>query len=303
MSTPVPERRDRMDALGASFLIGFNLLLGLNQALVKLVNAGFSPVFQVGLRSACAFLPVLLYALWTRKRLSLTDGTLGPGILLGLLFSAEFCLMFVALDLTTVSRVSLFFYTMPLWVAVGAHFLIDGERLSGQKVLGLGTAFIGIALALLANDDGSQSVGRTTSQWQGDLLALLGAFCWAGIALLARTTRLTETSAEMNLLYQLAVSAIIVIPLAYWLGDTIREPTAAIYGMFAFQVIVIVAIGFVVWFWILSVYPATSMASFSLLTPVFGIFFGWLIFDDALTLSFVAALLLVGIGLVIVNRN
>lgn len=299
MSTAVPERREHMDALGASFLIGFNLLLGLNQALVKLVNAGFSPVFQVGLRSACAFLPVLLYALWTRKRLTVSDGTLGPGILLGILFSAEFCLLFVALDLTTVSRASLFFYTMPLWVAAGAHFLIEGERLSGRRILGLATAFAGIALALLANDGGRSPAAH----WQGDLLALLGAFCWAGIALLARTTRLRETSAEMNLLYQLAVSAIIVIPLAYWLGDTVREPTAAIYGMFAFQVIVIVAIGFVVWFWILSVYPATSMASFSLLTPVFGIFFGWLIFDDALTLSFVAALLLVGVGLVLVNRS
>lgn len=299
MSAGIAERKDRMDALGASFLIGFNLLLGLNQALVKLVNAGFSPVFQAGLRSACAFLPVLLYALWTRKRLSISDGTLGPGILLGVLFSAEFCLLFLALDLTTVSRVSLFFYTMPLWVAIGAHFLIDGERLSIHKVLGLSTAFAGITLALLADND----YARSSAHWQGDLLALLGAFCWAGIALLARTTRLKETSAEMNLLYQLAVSAILVIPLAFWLGDTVREPTAAIYGMFAFQVIVIVAVGFVVWFWILSVYPATSMASFSLLTPIFGIFFGWLIFDDALTLSFAAALLLVGAGLVLVNRS
>ena len=34
-----------------------------------------SRAFQVGLRSACAFLPVLLYALWARKRLSFTDGT------------------------------------------------------------------------------------------------------------------------------------------------------------------------------------------------------------------------------------
>ena len=303
MSTAASERRDRMDTFGASLLIGFNLLLGLNQALVKLVNAGFSPVFQVGLRSACAFLPVLLYALWARKQISITDGTLGPGILLGILFSAEFCLLFVALDLTTVSRVSLFFYTMPLWVAAGAHFLIDGERLSGQKVLGLSIAFAGIALALLSGDPDSDGGGNPAARWQGDLLALLGSLCWAGIALLARTTRLAETSAEMNLLYQLAVSALVVIPLAFWLGDTVRSPTAAIYGMFAFQVIVIVAIGFVVWFWILSVYPATSMASFSLLTPVFGIFFGWLIFDDALTPAFVAALLLVGVGLVLVNRN
>ncbi len=288
-----------MDAHGAGLLISLSLLLGLNQALVKLVNAGFSPVFQVGLRSVCAFGPVLLYALWARKRLSVTDGTLGPGILVGLLFSGEFCLLFVALDYTTVSRVSLFFYTMPFWVAVGAHFFIDGERLTARKVLGLGTAFTGIALTLLVENDATAS----PAYWQGDLLALFGALCWAGVTLLSRTTRLSRTSSEMNLLYQLAVSAVFVIPLAFWLGDTVREPTTAIYGMFVFQVIVIVAIGFVVWFWILSVYPATSMASFSLLTPVFGIFFGWLIFDDPLTLSFLAALLLVGAGLILVNRR
>jgi drug/metabolite transporter (DMT)-like permease len=289
-----------MDAFGAGLLIGFNVLLGLNQALVKLVNAGFSPVFQAGLRSACAFLPVLLYALWARKRLSITDGTLGPGLMNGLLFSGEFCLLFLALDLTTVSRVSLFFYTMPLWVAVGAHFLIAGERLNGRKVLGLVVAFAGISLALIAGDSAEAAADN---RWQGDLLALIASLCWAAIALLARTTRLAETSPEMNLLYQLAVSAIIVIPLAFWLGDTVREPTPAILGMFAFQVIVIVAIGFVIWFWILSVYPATNMASFSLLTPVFGIFFGWLIFDDALSLPFFGALFLVGAGLVLVNRS
>ena len=253
------------------------------------------------MRSACAFLPVLLYALWARKRLSISDGTLAPGLINGVLFSGEFCLLFLALDLTSVSRVSLFFYTMPLWVALGAHFLIPGERLSGRKVLGLGVAFGGISLALLSGDDGG--LPESENRWQGDALALLASLCWAGIALLARTTRLAETSPEMNLLYQLAVSAVIVIPLAFWLGDTIRAPTPAILGMFAFQVIVIVAIGFVVWFWILSVYPATSMASFSLLTPVFGVFFGWLIFDDTLSLPFFLALGLVGVGLVLVNRS
>ncbi len=284
-----------MDAFGASLLIGFNVLLGLNQALVKVVNDGFAPVFQAGLRSACAFVPVLLYALWARKRLSLSDGTLLPGLANGVLFSGEFCLLFLALDLTSVSRVSLFFYTMPLWVAVGAHFLIPGERLTGTKIAGLSVAFAGIATALLGGSEGGS--------WQGDVLALGGALCWAGIALLARTTKLAETSPEMNLLYQLAVSAVLVVPLALLLGDTIREPTALTYGIFAFQVIVIVAIGFVVWFWILSVYPVANMASFSLLTPVFGIFFGWLIFADQLTGSFLLGLLLVGVGLVLVNRN
>lgn len=293
-----PVRRDRMDAFGASLLVGFSVLLGLNQALVKLVNAGFSPLFQAGLRSACAFLPVLLYALWAKKRLSVSDGTLVPGIVNGLLFSGEFCLLFLALDLTSVSRVSLFFYTMPLWLAVATHFLIPGERLTGGRVVGLAVAFSGIALALLG---GERDPARES--WVGDVIALVAAFCWGGIALLARTTRLQHTSPEMNLLYQLAVSTVVVIPLSMLVGDTIREPTAALLGIFAFQVIVVVAISFVVWFWILSIYPVARMASFSLLTPLFGIFFGWWIFGDTLPPSFLAALTLVGIGLVLVNRR
>ncbi len=298
MPSHLPARRDRIDAFGASLLVGFSLLLGLNQALVKVVNAGFSPVFQAGLRSACAFLPVLLYALWARKRLSVSDGTLAPGLLNGLLFAAEFCLLFLALDLTSVSRASLFFYTMPLWLAVGAHFLIPGERLNGTRALGLLVAFSGIALALLGGEGEAKA-----SAWAGDLLALAAAFCWGGIALLTRLSKLQTASPEMNLLYQLAVSAALLVPLALYLGEPVREPTAAILGVFAFQVIAVASFGFVLWFWILSVYPVSNMASFSLLTPVFGILFGRLIFDDALPASFVAALVLVGIGLVLVNRR
>ena len=48
------QRKTEMDALGVSLLVGFSILLGLNQALVKLVNVGFSPLFQGGLRSVLA---------------------------------------------------------------------------------------------------------------------------------------------------------------------------------------------------------------------------------------------------------
>jgi drug/metabolite transporter (DMT)-like permease len=292
------QRKDHIDTLAAVTLIVMNVLLGLNQSVVKLVNDGFAPVFQSGLRSACAILPVLGYALVMRKRLSVTDGSLGLGMLNGLLFSGEFCLLFLALDYTSVARVSLFFYVMPVWVTIGAHFLVPGERMTLLKAAGLVLALAGVALGL---GIGSGSAGEQA--WIGDLLALGGAIFWASIALLTRTTRLQRCSPEMNLLYQLAVSAVILLAVAPLFGDTVREPTPAILGMFAFQVIVIVAIGFVVWFWILSIYPVSHMASFSLLAPVFGVLFGWLIFDDQITPAFVIALLLVGSGIVLINRS
>ena len=293
------ERKNHIDVFGASVLISFSVLLGLNQALVKLVNVGFAPVFQAGLRSACAFIPVLAFAWIARRRLSVTDGTLGPGIVNGLLFSGEFCLLFLALDYTSVARVSLFFYTMPFWVAVGAHFVIPGERLTRSRIVGLAIALSGVTLAL-SGDDASSAGSRA---WLGDLLAMGGGVLWAGIALLTRTTKLSGATPEMNLLYQLAVSAVLLLAIAPLFGEPIREVTPAILGIFTFQFLVVVAFGFVVWFWILVIYPVSDMASFGLLTPVFGVFFGWLIFDDELTLSFILSLMLVGSGIFLINSR
>lgn len=291
-------RKSAIDAAGALMLIAFNVLLGLNQALVKLVNAGFAPVFQAGLRSVCAFVPVLAFAILMKRRLDVSDGSLPLGVLNGVLFSVEFCLLFLALDYTTVARVSLLFYTMPLWVALGAHFLVPGERLGGMRIAGLAVAIAGVALAL-----GGGNSARDTDAWIGDLLAILGAIAWAAIALLTRTTRLARVSPEQNLLYQLGVSAVLLTALAPLIGDTVREPTPLILVVFAFQVIVVVAVGFLVWFWVLSIYPVSDMASFSLLAPVCGVAFGALIFDETVTPTLLLALALVLAGIALVNRR
>jgi len=290
-------RKDRMDLLAISFLIGFNVILGLNQALVKLVNAGFSPLFQGGLRSLCAFLPVLIFAVIMRRRLSVNDGSLSWGMLNGLFFSIEFGLLFIALDYTTVARVSLFFYMMPVWVTISAHFLIPEEPLNRNKVMGLLLAVLGVTVGFSGN---LGEAGKDA--WLGDLLALLGGMFWAAIAMISRL-KLSHISSEMNLLYQLFVSGIVLTLLAIFLGEPVREPTAMIYGILAFQVIVIVSIGFLLWFWVLLTYPISNMASFSLLAPIFGVFFGWLIFDDAITPVLGIALLLAGAGIVLINRR
>ncbi|MGB0852579.1 MAG: DMT family transporter [Pikeienuella sp.] len=292
------ERKDKIDTFGATVLIIFSALLGLNQVLVKLVNEGMGPMFQAGLRSACAIVPVVIFALIMRRKLSFRDGSLIPGIICGVLFAAEFMLLFQALEYTSVSRASVLFYTMPVWVAVGAHYLIPGERLTKAKVAGLLLAVLGVIIALWRNE-----TPATPDALTGDLMCLLAATFWAAIALLARTTDLKKSSPEMQLVYQLLVSAPIMLIAAWWTGDIIRELTPTHIGIFAFQVFGIVSIGFLTWFWILSIYPASDMASFGFLAPVFGVIFGWVLLDEAITLAIVVALALVGMGIVLVNRK
>ncbi|MEM1047073.1 MAG: DMT family transporter [Pseudomonadota bacterium] len=292
------QRKDRIDLFGGTILVVFSILLGLNQALIKIVNGGFQPVFQAGLRSACAFVPLLLFALLTRKRLSLTDGSFWPGLVCGGFFAAEFLLLFLALDYTTVARASVFMYSMPFWVAIGAHVLIPGERLTPVRLAGLALAMVGIVWALL--DDAAPA---TPNAIWGDLASLVAAMFWAGIALMVRTTRLSRATPVMQLLYQLCVSGIVLIAVAPIFGDLIREPTPLIFGIFAFQVLVIISIGFTVWLWVLSVYPASDMASFGFLAPLFGVLFGWLLLDEPITSAIVGGLALVSVGIILINRR
>jgi len=289
-------RKDRIDALGASALVTLSLLMGLNQVLIKLVNAGLAPAFQAGLRSACALVPVLVFALLAGRRLSVRDGSLGGGIACGLFFSVEFLLLFEGLEHTAVSRASVLFYSMPVWVALGAHFLIPGERLTPRRILGLVLAVGGVALALL-----EEPPAFAPDALIGDLMCLGGAICWAGIALTARTTRLSRSEPEMQLLYQLAVSGVVLLAAALLIGETVRALTPTILGIFAFQVLVVVAFGMLLFFWALRHYPASDMASFAFLAPLFGVLAGWAILDEPLSPGILGALALVGTGIVLVN--
>ncbi len=292
------DKKNHIDLFGASALILFSALLGLNQVLIKVVNAGMEPVFQAGLRSVCAFFPVLLFALLARKKLSVSDGSLLPGVVSGSLFGLEFILLFKALDYTSVARASVFFYTMPFWLTAGAHFLLPGQRLTLVKITGMALAFIGVVVALL-----DQAAPATPKAFLGDILCLVGAVFWAAIVLLTRATRLRNSQPEMQLLYQLAVSAPILMAVAFYNGELLRQPDTLIWAVFAFQVLVVVAAGFLTWFWLLSIYPAGEVAVYAFLAPVFGVLSGWLILNESISWKLALALLLVASGIVLVNRK
>ena len=183
-----------IDGIAAIFLIIFSVLLGLNQVLVKLVNIGMHPIFQVALRSTLAIVPILIYCYFTKKKINFFDGSLLPGLIAGVLFAVEFILLFTALDYSTVTRVSLIFYTMPVWLTIGAHFLIKNDTLNFNKSIGLAIALMGLIFAVY------QPINNyDIQQFYGDLYALFASFCWAIIAIMLKTSRLTWSSPETQL--------------------------------------------------------------------------------------------------------
>lgn len=291
------QRKSHIDLFGGSVLVVFSMALGLNQVLVKLVNAGMHPVAQAGVRSAVALVVVMLVMRWRRVPLVLRDGSFWPGVACGTVFAVEFLCLFYALDLTTVGRASVIFYSMPVWLTLAAHFLVKGERLTTLRVAGLVLAVAGVAVAMRGAPGGDQASRL------GDILALLGAMLWAVLILIVRTTALSKSTPEQQLMYQLVVSALILLPLSLFMDEWLRDLQFWHLGLLAFQAIGIVGIGFLVWFWILSIYPASDMAAFSFLAPVFGVLAGWLILGETVGASIIGALTLVSIGIVLINSR
>lgn len=290
-------RKPRIDTFGAVSLTGFALLLAFNQVIIKQVNEGLQPVFFAGLRSlggAC-----VIFA-WMKLRglsLAIKPGTMGPGLLIGAVFAIEFICLFWALDLTSVTRTSVIFYTMPMWLALAAHFLIPAERLTATKSAGLALAFVGVVVALTMRGEGA---GETSLL--GDFLALLGAMAWAAIALCARATALKEVRPEVQLLWQLTVSAPLLLLAALFFGPLLRDPELIHWMGLGVQIVVIVSAGFLFWLWLLTIYPASSVAAFSFLTPVFGVALGWLVLGEDVGPGILVALVLVCAGLILINR-
>ncbi|MEQ6248208.1 DMT family transporter [Sulfitobacter sp. HNIBRBA3233] len=290
------ERKDSMDAIGAVCLTAFALHLAFNQVVIKVTAGGFSPVFAAGFRSAGAVLVLLLWMYLRGVSLRMPRNALPWAVVSGLFFAFEFLCLFIALDLTAVSRASIILYSMPVWLALASSVLLPSEGLTLRKTLGLALAMGGVVLALSDRSSGQAS-------WTGDILALLAAFSWAGIALLVRVTPLADVAPEHQLIGQLAISAPVLLLLAPLFGPFLREVAPIHIAGMAFQIIAIASLGFLAWFWLLKRYPANSVASFSFLSPVAAVIFGWLILDERIAPQVWVALVMVAVGITLINRK
>lgn len=288
-------RKDGLDAAGLAMLLGVQLLLALNQISIKVVNAGLQPVFFAGLRSALAIFFVWAWLRFRGRPPRLTRAALLPGLVLGAVFAAEFLFLFVALDLTTVGRASVLMYSMPLWFALMAHFGL-GDRITPMKAFGLALAFAGTAWAILGGARGGEG-----SIW-GDLCALGAALGWAGTAFIARRPVMRAEGPEMQLFWMVLVSAPILLAVAPLFGPLIREVQPLHLWLLLFQAAIVVAGGFVWWLWLMSVYPPSTVAAFSFLTPVMAILLGAAIFGETLSPAILGPGILVAAGIVLINR-
>ena len=294
-----PPRKAHLDTLAVSLLLGCCLFWGLQQVLIKATIAEIPPMFQASLRLIGATALLWLWCAWRRIPLFSRDGSLAAGLLAGALFGAEFACIYLGLQYTSASRLTVFLYTSPFWVAVLVPFWVTSEKLRGLQWVGLLCAFVAVVFALREGFSGG-----TLSTAHGDLLGLAAGMLWGLTTVVIRASSLSRIRAEKLLFYQLAVSAA-AFPVA---SVALGEPWVWHFSAFglvslALQTVMGAFASYLAWMWMLGRYPATKISVFVFFTPLFALLFGALWLGESVTPGLLGALAMVAVGIVLVNRK
>jgi drug/metabolite transporter (DMT)-like permease len=294
----VPASHTRpLDAASMVLVVLICLTWGFNQPAIKLAIHDVPPLMQCAVRSSLATLIVLGLMRLRGLPIAARDGTLGAGLIAGLLFGVEFLLIYRGLLYTTASRAVLFIYLAPFFVVIGARWLFPGDRFGLMQWLGLLMAFVGMVVAF-----GVPTPATRPNQFLGDVMMAFAAVAWAATTLIIKSSALARVSPEKTLLYQLVVGVPIVALGAVVFGERIvAMPSAVALGSLAYQTIV-VGTTFSLWFALIVKFSASRLSAFTFLTPLFGVAAGHLVLGEPLTPAFALAVLLVAVGLILVSR-
>jgi drug/metabolite transporter (DMT)-like permease len=293
------DSRRALDPRAISLMLVLCAIWGMQQVVLKATAADISPIMQIALRSGVAALLVGVLMVLRGERMNLRDGTLRPGVVVGLLFGLEFLMVAEGLRHTSASHMVVFLYTAPIFVALGLHWKLTAERLGRLQWLGVALAFGGIAIAFLGRSTPASAMPGNLL-W-GDFLGLLAGVTWAATTVVVRSSALSRAPATQTLLYQLIGAFVLLLAGSFVTGQAHINLTPQVWASLAFHALVVSFASFLVWFWLLRTYLASPLGVFSFLTPLFGIIFGAWLLKEPIEMSFVLGAVPVLIGIVLVS--
>ncbi|MER5601030.1 EamA family transporter [Streptomyces sp. NPDC002265] len=258
---------------------------GVNFTVVEIGLDHFPPLFFSALRFLVAAVPAVLFV--GRPKVA-WKWIAAVGLVLGV---AKFGLLFVGMDAGMPAGLSSLVLQIQAVFTALIAFAVLGERPTAVRAAGMLVALAGIGVA--AADEG------TSGPLGAFALVVAAAVCWGASNVL---TRRAAPPDALN--FMVWVSTVPVLPLLA-LSLLLEGPTRDYDALRAFDwqgagtlgyvAWVSTVFGFGAWGWLLRRHPASAVAPFSLLVPVFGMTSAALFLDESVSpLGWCAAALLVG---------
>ncbi|TDC55706.1 EamA family transporter [Actinomadura sp. KC345] len=267
-------------------------LWGFNFVPIKVALDDFPPLLMAALRFTAAALPAVFLvrrppvpARW----LVLVGVPLGVG---------QFGLLFLGMHMgMPAGLASVVLQVQAIFTALFAAVLLH-ERLSARLIAGMAVAFGGVTLIGVAQAEGGSPVAAF-------LVCLLAAASW-GLANVAmrRMNQAARGPVDafgfmvwMSLVPPiplLALSLVFEGPAA--IADAARGPSPAGLASLAFIAYVSTLFCFGAWGWLMRRYEASTVATYSLLVPPFGLLSAGLLLGEHVTATHLAGAVLVMVG-------
>lgn len=290
--------RTSSSKIAAAFIL-LTLVWGTTWAAIRVGLDGIPPLSGVALRFALAggVLAVLARHLgvrpgWSRREVSL----FAANALLS--FCVSYSVVYWAEQYLPSGLTAVLFATHPLMVALLAHFVLPGERLSRLAVAGLLLGFAGVGV--IFSDDLRQLGGEQVRFAALVLLVAPAASAAAGVAAKRWGHGIHPLSmAAMPMLFSVVVMApaALAIEHARPLVLDLRSVGALLYlALFGS------ALTFTVYYWLLARVSATAVSLTSFTIPVVAVAVGVAVFDEPLRARLLLGSALVLAGVVAVSR-
>ncbi|MFC4307688.1 DMT family transporter [Steroidobacter flavus] len=274
-------------------LVLMNLVWGLNLIASKIGVAQFPPILFTALRFgalALLLLPMLKIHRGQMGNLFLAAMLTGPAA-----FSLLFLGVYYAEDAATVaiaSQMGVPFSTLlSIWLL--------GETIRWRRTLGITLAFGG--MVVISFDP------RVFAYWEG--LALVVASTFFSSLGLIFVKRLRNIKA-LQLQAWIGVaggSTLLLLSLLFEQGqmEAIRAADWKAWTALAFTTLMSSLLAHTAWYYLVSKYPVTSLSPITLLSPLFGIFFGVTLLHDQLTPRMLlgGAVTLIGVFIVVMREK
>ena len=189
--------------------------------------------------------------------------------------SGQFGLLYIAMDGLISPGVASVVMQMQLFFTIAIAAWRTGEKPRLHQMLGLVPAAAGLLLILMHNGEGITTTGL--------VMVLGGAVCW-GISNQASREAAHGAAARgapMNPLAYVVWASLFSMPALLIMSLVLEGPTRItqavlashwpIWATLVWQSAANTLFGYTIWAWLLSRYPAATVAPMSLLVPVFGI--------------------------------
>jgi drug/metabolite transporter (DMT)-like permease len=265
---------------------------------IKMGLVGMPPVAMAAARFLLGALVMLAGALVSRVTLRVSWQHGCRLAALSLLFSTQIVLLNVGISHTLAARATVLTCTYPLFIALFAHFLIPGDRLTVSKSIGLSLSFGGVVLIFW------DAVFVAESRYLlGDLLTLT-----SGILLGLRQVVLKKLVAGLHPYTVLFWQAILSLPV--FAGISLLTETSEawafswpVLGAVLYLGLVVAGFCFIVNVSLMRRHSASLLGAFGFATPLFGVLLSGVLLGEEISPGLLFSLVLVALGIVAVNRR